>query len=63
MKDFILGSEEFIITATDHIQQTLIGLGLWEQLDQLPRNDINDMGDDEQIIPEDDDRLLITITD
>ena len=55
MKDFILGSDEFIITATDHIQQKLIGLGLWEQLDQLPRNDNNDSGDDEQMTPEDDD--------
>ena len=59
MKDFILGSDEFIITATDHIQQTLLGLGLWEQLDQLPRNEAHNANDnDDLLIPDDDNEIM-----
>ena len=38
MKDFILGSEEFIIRATESIHAKLVSLGLWEILDDLPNN-------------------------
>ena len=38
MKDFVLGSEEFIITATEKIHAKLVSLGLWENLDDLPNN-------------------------
>ena len=29
---------EFIITATEHIHSRLVNLGLWEMLDNLPKN-------------------------
>ena len=38
IKDFVLGSEEFIIKATEKIHAKLVGLGLWENLDDLPNN-------------------------
>ena len=38
MKDFVLGSEEFIIKATEKIHAKLVSLGLWENLDDLPNN-------------------------
>ena len=38
MKYFVLGSEEFIIKATEKIHAKLVSLGLWEDLDDLPNN-------------------------
>ena len=43
MKDFILGSDEFIITATEHIHSRLVNLGLWEMLDNLYPKTIDQM--------------------